>query len=130
MRVRSFGVIGLIAAALIASAKEASATPEAIFGAGPTSSAMRGTGASHTASFEAAYENPALISLLRKRRVVLAGQGALYSLRATGGPGGERVPYPAYAAAVIGLELPIPFRQALKDRVGLALDLSTPTQVL
>jgi long-chain fatty acid transport protein len=116
----------LIASALLFLARPASATPEVLFGEGPQSLGMGGTGAAHAVSFEAAYANPALASLLRARRVVLGGQGAGYALKAQG----NVVPYSPYVGAALGLELPIPLQAALQDRVGLAMVVSTPTDVV
>jgi hypothetical protein len=110
--------------------RSASASPEDVFGYGPRSSAMAGTGAAVSDDYEAAYTNPALISRLRKKTLVIGYQGASFDLHANGPglPGAIR--YDPATGILIGIGLPVPFGGTLKDRIGLAIDFYTPTAIL
>src|SRR5580698_6056763 len=125
--------LGAAAAALLLialAAAPASASPEDIFGYGTRSPAMGGTGVAHSEGFEAAYTNPALLSRIRDLKLTLGFEAATFNLHADG-PGlpGE-VPYGSMRGLVIGLDVPIPLGGVLKDRIGTALALSSPTDVI
>ena len=116
--------------AVVALARTASASPEDVLGYGNRSPAMGGTGVAYSEGFEAAYTNPALLSRLRDMKLTLGFEAATFSLNAAG-PGlpGE-VPYNSMRSILIGVDVPIPLGGALKDRIGAALALSTPTDVI
>jgi hypothetical protein len=117
-----------VAAVLVAS--PALASPEDIFGYGPRSSAMAGVGVASSDDYEAAYTNPALISRLRQKTLVIGYQGASFDLYANGPglPGAMR--YDPATGILIGIGLPVPLGGLLKDRIGLAIDFYTPTSIL
>ena len=121
-------VVGLVA--LFAS-REASASPEDLFGYGPRSSAMGGTGAASAQGFEAAWGNPALLSRMTSRKLTLGYGGATFGLTRTP-EGGPSISHDAEAARgiFIGADLPLPFGGILKDRVGAALAFYTPSSII
>jgi long-chain fatty acid transport protein len=108
----------------------ASASPEDIFGYGSRSPAMGGTGVAHSEGFEAAYTNPALLSRIRELKLTLGFEAATFDLHADGAGLPGEVPYDSMRGIVIGLDVPIPLGGVLKDRIGTALALSTPTNVI
>jgi hypothetical protein len=117
-------------AALLLVASQAHASPEDIFGYGPRSGAMAGVGAASSDDYEAAYTNPALISRLRQKTLVIGYQGAAFNLYANGPglPGALR--YDPATGILIGIGLPVPFGGKLTNRLGLAIDFYTPTAIL
>jgi long-chain fatty acid transport protein len=131
---RSRVLAWLVAGALVTLAtlapRSAHASPEDIFGYGPRSPAMGGTGTAHAEGFDAAYTNPALLSRLRARKLTLGFQGATFQLHADGPGLPGRLAYDPAKGIIIGVDLPIPFGGALKDRVGVGMAFYTPTQIL
>jgi hypothetical protein len=111
-------------------ARPASASPEDIFGYGPRSPSMGGTGAACSEGFEAAYTNPALLSRIRDPKLTLGFQAATFDLHADGAGLPGRVSYGSMRGIVIGADVPIPLGGLLRDRIGAALALSTPTDVI
>jgi long-chain fatty acid transport protein len=111
-------------------AATASASPEDVFGYGPRSTAMGGTGVAHSDGFDAAYTNPALLSRMRALKLTLGFEGASFDLHAQGAGLPGSVPYDSMHAIVIGLDVPLPLGGVLKDRIGTGLALSTPTNVI
>jgi hypothetical protein len=125
--------LGAAAAALLSialAAARASASPEDIFGYGTRSPAMGGTGVACSDGFEAAYTNPALLSRIRELKLTLGLQGATFDLHAAGAGLPGEVPYDSMRGIVIGLDVPIPLGGVLKDRIGTALAIFTPTNVI
>ncbi len=126
---RRGGVASLgLAATLVASS--AAASPEDVFGFGPRSLALAGTGVASSDDYEAAYTNPALISRIRLKTLMVGYQGAVFDLHASGPglPGG--LPYDPSTGMLIGIGLPVPFGGILTDRVGLAIDFYSPTAII
>jgi long-chain fatty acid transport protein len=117
-------------AALLSVAVTAQASPEDIFGFGPRSGAMAGVGTASSDDYEAAYTNPALISRLRMKTLVVGYQGAAFDLHANGPGLPGAMQYDPATGILIGIGLPIPFGGALRDRLGLAIDFYTPTAIL
>jgi hypothetical protein len=122
------GVPILIAAMLVASS--AAASPEDVFGYGPRSAAMAGIGVASSDDYEAAYTNPALISRIHLKTLMVGYQGAVFDLHASGPglPGG--VAYDPATGVLIGIGLPVPLGGVLADRVGLAIDFYSPTAII
>lgn len=127
---RSALALGVALAATLV-AREGHASPEDLFGYGPHSSAMGGTGAASAQGFEAAWANPALLSRLRERKLTLGYGGAAFGL-ATQAEGGERQARGTAAArgVFIGVDLPLPFGGVLKDRLGVGLAFYTPSDII
>ena len=124
-------VSGLCAAVVaIAWPSLAHASPEDIYGWGPRSSAMAGTGAACSSGADAAYTNPALLSRVRHNELTIGFSGETFDLHAdgTGLPG--RVSVVPAKGYVIGVAVPIPFGGILKDRIAAGLAGYTPTDVL
>jgi long-chain fatty acid transport protein len=117
-----------LATALVASS--AAASPEDIFGYGPRSAAMAGVGPASSNDYEAAYTNPALISRIHLKTLMVGYQGAVFDLSATGPglPGG--IAYDPSTGMLIGIGLPVPFGGVLADRVALAIDFYSPTAII
>ncbi len=126
---RAWVGLGVVCAAALAP-RPAAASPEDIFGYGPRSEAMGATGAAAAHDYEATYANPALLSRIREPRLALGLQGATFDLHASGtGLPGKVSARPAKGVD-IGVDLPIPFGGALKNRVAGGLAFYTPTDVL
>jgi long-chain fatty acid transport protein len=111
-------------------ANVARASPEDVFSYGPRSPALGGTGAASSTGYEAAYTNPALLSLVRRQKLALGLQVARFDLHADGAGLPGRISYESMTGIVIGADVPLPLRGALTDRVGAGLALSTPTSLL
>ncbi len=109
---------------------EASASPEDVLGYGTRSPAMGGTGTAHSEGFEAVYTNPALLSRIRDQKLTLGIEEASFDLHANGVKLPGTVGYDAMKSIVIGVDVPIPLRGALTDRIGAGLALSTPTNLI
>lgn len=112
---------GAVLALVLAWAGTAEASPEDLFGYGARTNAMGATGVTHASNGETAWHNPALASRLRENALTLGIQDAVYSL-----------PIDAEAArgVILGAGVPVPFAGALAHRVGLALGLYTPGNVV
>ncbi len=122
--------VAVMLAVLLAGVRRASASPEDIFGYGPRSTAMAGTGAASSDDYEGAYTNPALLSRLRQNTLVLGYQDAVFNLHANGPGLPGSIGYDPATGVIIGVGLPVPFGGVLKDRIGLAIDFYTPTSLL
>jgi len=112
------------------SAPSAHASPEDIIGFGTRSPAMGGTGASFASGFDATYNNPALLSMMRAPRLSLGFQGASYSLSASGVGEPGAIPYQAAKGILVGVGLPLPFGGVLKNRIAIGLGAYTPTDIV
>jgi long-subunit fatty acid transport protein len=108
----------------------AAASTEDLFGYGAQSSAMAGTGTATSSDFEAAYTNPALLSRIRLPKVTLGILGATFDEVATGDGLPGRVEDLSAQGINIGVDLPIPFGGALRNRVSGALAFYTPSDVV
>jgi long-chain fatty acid transport protein len=117
-----------LASALLAA--PAAASPEDVFGYGPRSAAMAGVGVASSDDYEAAYTNPALISRIHLKTLMVGYQGAAFDLHANGPglPGG--LAYDPATGILIGIGLPVPLGGVLADRVALAIDFYTPTAII
>ena len=120
----------LVAGGACAFARTALASPEDILGYGTRSPAMGGTGAAHSEGFEAVYTNPALLARIREQKLTLGLEEASFDLKATGPNLPGAVGYDAMKSIVIGVDIPIPLRGALTDRIGAGIALSTPTNLI
>ena len=123
-------LIAILACAGLAIAREADASPEDLFGYGPRSPAMGGTGVAFSDSFEAAYTNPALLAGLREKRLTFGVIGASFDLHADGAGEPGKVSYEQAKGVAIGVDLPIPFGGFLNDRIGEGAAFYTPTDAL
>ena len=124
------GIRVAVATAVVALPRAAHASPEDVFGYGPRSAAMGGTGAASAQGFEAAWGNPALLSRMRERKLTLGYGGATFGLsRETAGVS-TRHDTEAARGIFIGVDLPLPFGGFLKDRLGLALAFYTPSNLI
>ncbi|MBX3130710.1 MAG: outer membrane protein transport protein [Polyangiaceae bacterium] len=123
-------VAGLVIATALAYAPPVPASPADLFGFGPRSQALAGSGAALASGSEATYGNPALLSDARSRQVTLGWQAARFELRADGPEGPGAVPADAVQGTLIGLVLPVPFGGVLQDRVALGLGAFTPSDVV
>jgi hypothetical protein len=115
---------------LSALAGVAFASPEDILGYGTRSPAMGGTGTAHSEGFEAVYTNPALLSRIREQKLTLGIEEASFDLHANGANLPGTIGYDPMKSIVIGVDVPIPLRGALTDRIGAGLALSTPTNLI
>ncbi len=120
-----------VSLALVVCARDAEASPEDIFGYGPRSSAMGGTGAASAHGFEAAWANPALLSRMREKKLTLGYGAATFGLYvAPEGAASRRVGADAARGLFIGADLPLPLGGFLKDRLGLGLAFYTPSGII
>src|SRR5262249_41665661 len=122
------GIFAFVASMAIACTVHAS--PEDVFGYGSRSPAMGGTGAAWSTGFEAAYTNPALLSLLRDQKLSLGVQGGGFHPNASGAGLPGHIPYEGIHGLSIGAEVPIPLGGFLRDRIGAALAVYTPSDVI
>ncbi len=124
------GIACVLACAWACAAGEASASPDDLLGIGTRSPAMGATGAASATGFEAVYANPALLSRMREQRLAIGLTGATFHLHARGANDERgRVSSEAAKGIVIGADVPLPFGGVLKDRLGAALAVYTPTQL-
>ncbi len=110
--------------------REAHASPEDIFGYGPRASAMAGTSTATSDDYEATYGNPALLSRIRRARLVLGLAGATFNLHATGEGLPGRISVLPAVGSVIGVDLPLPFGGILEKRLALGFAFYTPSDVI
>lgn len=111
-------------------ARSAAASPEDLFGFGPSAVAMGGTGAAVGEGFGAVHANPALLSLAHEKSLALGWQSSFFSLHASGARAGGSLPGDAVHGTLVGAVLPIPFGGVLRDRVTLGAGFYTPTDVV
>jgi hypothetical protein len=124
-------VPGLCAAVVaIAWPSLAHASPEDIYGWGPRSGAMAGTGAASSDGADAAYTNPALLSRIHHNQLTIGFSGETFDLHADGTGLAGRVSVVPAKGYNIGVAVPIPFGGILKDRIAAGLAGYTPTDVL
>jgi long-chain fatty acid transport protein len=98
-----------------------------MFGFGPRSSAMAGTGAADAEGWHAAYTNPAgLVGPGVRRRLTFGYVGARWNLSMDDAPRDVD----ATDGAVIGASLPLPFGGILKDRIGIGFGFYFPAGVI
>ncbi len=108
----------------------AQASPADLFGFGPRSQAMGGGGAAVGRGFETTYENPALLSLSRKRELSIGFQTTRYSLHATGENAPGALPDDPLNGLFIGAVFPLPFGGILEHRLVLGLGAFTPSSLI
>ncbi len=124
------GKTAALVLALAALAPDAVASPADLFGFGPASQAMGGTGAAVGRGFGTTFGNPALLSRSHQRELSLGYQTARFSLHADGPNAPGRVSEEALSATYIGAVLPVPFGGFLKDRLTLGLGVLTPRSLI
>jgi len=129
MRGRTAGV-ATVAGALVVLAwlvpARAYASPQDLFGYGSRSSAMAATGVAFGDDYEAVFSNPAGLSRVTRRGLVVGAHGAGYAVSLDG----ERFTLDAPRATSIGVELPIPFGGVLEHRIVLGAGFYTPLDVI
>jgi long-chain fatty acid transport protein len=118
------------ALALLVWTRSIRASPEDLFGFGPRSPSMGGTGAACAEGAEATYTNPALLSRVHRNMVTLGLSGATFDLHADGAQLPGRVSVLPAKGFVVGVEVPVPFGGILRDRVATGFALYTPTDAL
>jgi long-chain fatty acid transport protein len=115
---------------VLASSSPALASPEDLFGFGPRSPAMGGTGAACAAGSEATYTNPALLSRIHRNAVTLGVSGAVFDLHADGPQLPGKVSAAPAKGFTVGVEVPVPFGGVLRDRVATGFAFYTPSGAL
>ncbi len=115
-----------LTAAVTFASTAADASPQDLFGYGARLVAMAGTGASFADDYAAVHANPAGLSRLRERSLMLGYAGTGFWLDYNGG----HFAADTGSATVIGVGLPIPFGGALRNRVAIGLGFFTPTNVV
>ncbi|NOU27646.1 MAG: hypothetical protein HOO96_07020 [Polyangiaceae bacterium] len=116
--------------ATFAAGATAHASPEDLFSYGTRSPAMGGIGAATAQGYEAAYQNPALLSMVSRRKLTLGIAGAAFTLHTDGDAARGMVQADAAKGVIIGAETPIPFGGFLRNRVGFGLAFYTPTALV
>jgi long-chain fatty acid transport protein len=114
----------VLAAAFLALAAEAQASPLELFGFGGRSPALAATGAATAEGFDATYLNPAGLADVRGKRLSAGTLFGTFALDGIDRPVDDAV------GIEIGGALAVPFGGWLKDRVGFGLGLYIPTQDL
>ncbi len=112
--------------ALLSFSVAAQASEPDLFGFGARSSAMAGTGAADSESYESSYVNPAGLVDPTRRRLTLSYVGAFYHVRMDG----VRRAVQDTEAMVFGAVLPLPFGGVLKDRLALGVGFYFPFGVI
>jgi long-chain fatty acid transport protein len=131
MRASAIRVAVTASCALVCSVSSpALASPEDLFGFGPRSPAMGGTGVASSQGWEATYTNPALLSLVHRNMVTLGLSGATFDVHADGPQLPGRVSVLPSKGFIVGVEVPVPFGGVLRDRVATGFAFYTPTEVL
>lgn len=113
-----------MAASLTAPAT-ASASGQDLFGLGARAAALGGS-ASAVDGFEAVYHNPAALADERGRQLTAGLMGSRPALTIDG----AQRPAPDEEAVLLGVVLPLPLVAGWQDRVGLALGVRLPTDVV
>jgi len=118
-------MLAMVGALAALSPRFAQASGQDLFGLGSRAAAL---GGSTTAvdGFEAVYHNPARLADERTRQLTLGMLGSRPRLRLDG----EDTRAPAEQAVLIGLVLPLPLLADWRDRLGLALGVRLPTDVV
>ena len=128
--VRTALCVAAAAAVAFARPSSAHASPEDIFGWGPRSPAMGGTGAASSQGSDATYTNPALLSLVHHNVLTLGLTGGAFDLHAEGAQLPGRVSALSAKGFIVGVGVPIPFGGLLRDRVAVGMAFYTPTNAL
>ena len=118
-------LIGLLAGALFA--VDALATPADVFGIGPRTQSVGGTGATWDTGSEAAFVNPAALALTRKAELTIGLHDAVFSLDVEGGRAPGRFSTPASSGALLGVLVPLRIGQ---EPIALALFSRSPADVV
>jgi long-chain fatty acid transport protein len=106
------------------------ASPADLFGFGPRTQALAGSGAANASGFEATYGNPALLSRTRHRQVAFGWQAVRFSLQADGEQAPGEFPAEGVGGTYIGAALPLPFGGWLEERITLGLGAFTPSSLI
>lgn len=121
---------GMLARALLAGAvvlllgPPAAASPAQLFGFGGRSPALGGTGVADARGLDAVYLNPAALGDVQGRHVTVGTLAGSFDVR-----GVERDIDDALNL-LIGIDLNLPFGGALQGRVGFAVGVSFPSEVI
>jgi hypothetical protein len=118
--------LALLVVALFA-ARSAHGSPADVFGFGPRSQALGGTGAALGRGFESTYANPALLSRCRRPEVAFGWQAARFSVHVDPPEHQAAIEQEGLAGTTLGLVVPLPFGGALADRVTLGLGAFSPS---
>ncbi|HEX2731425.1 MAG TPA: outer membrane protein transport protein [Polyangiaceae bacterium] len=116
-----------LALALLVVVSSAQATPASIFGLGPESQALAGTGTSHQGGFAASYTNPAGLSREPTKQLELGFGAAIFTLNTHNQSGVRDANLDdATRSLMFGLVAPLPLPSPLGDRLVLGLSVSSP----
>jgi long-chain fatty acid transport protein len=115
-----------IALALLLLSSTALASEPDLFGLGPRSGAMAGTGVADADDWEATYLNPAGLVEARHRRLTLGYTGARYRLTLDG----MHRKVDQTNGVVLGAVLPLPFGGVLSNRLAIGLGFYFPTGLI
>ncbi len=92
-----------------------------LFGFGPRSAALAGTGVAFETGYAATYSNPAALWSGRRHLAVGALYGG-YQINSAGAP----YPIGATSGLLIGAGVPLPLDGVLRNRIGIGIGLYTP----
>lgn len=123
-------VAGAWALGFLCAGAEASASPQDLFGFGPQSSAMGGTGAALGAGFDAVHANPARLAASHEDTFSLGFQAARFSLHADGPNAKGAMHEESMRGLIMGGTIAIPFGGVLEERVTLGTAFFTPPDVI
>ncbi len=127
----AIGARWLVALAAIgASPKLSSASPEDIFGFGARSAALGSTGAASAEGYEAVYANPALLTYAHDTKLTLGMMGADFELSTRHAGTSTRAREDRLLGSLIGATLPIPLGGVMKDRLTLGFGFFTPFNLI
>lgn len=111
---------------LLVCAKAHASGPD-LFGFGPRSSALSGSGASVVDDYEAVYDNPANLARIKHRRLTL---GYYYGHMDLDASDNSHINTDDANATILGGEVPLPFTGVLADRVGLGFGFYLPVGLI
>lgn len=117
---------GLAVMAVLASSSTVEASPAELFGFGARSPALAGAGVSDSTDYDAVYINPAGLAQIDRVRVTAGALFGDVSLKIDGRDVGADQP----TGFLTGFTVPIPLRGKWKNRVGAALALFVPGDVI
>lgn len=115
-----------ILAVVVASSRDAQASPLELFGFGARSPAMAGTGVASSDGYESVYLNPAGLARVPGKRATVGLVAGDFELEMDGEDTGTE---PAQGL-VIGGEFPLPLGGSMKDRVGFGFGFWVPAVAL
>jgi long-chain fatty acid transport protein len=128
-RRRSFALAA--AAATTLCLRDASGSPQDLYGYGARSVSMGGSGVAISDDYSSVYTNPANLTRTRRATLTIGYQGGGFQLwtRRADGPAAH-APMDITRGLLLGIAIPIPLPRPLDDRLTFGVGLHLPTDVI